>query len=124
VWKERVLSAPLPFEEGGGAGGSGTKTGNITSGNTSNDKSALTKLAGGALLCLLEPSEVAYSAKTNSTMRHYITTGVTSHFINEIEALHDYVPFEVPRVINTAEDGEIQALGSGTLRFAAAGSSS
>jgi hypothetical protein len=36
--------------------------------------------------------------------------------------LHDYVPFEVPRVINTTEDGEIQALGSGTLRFAAAGS--
>ena len=55
---------------------------------------------------------------TNGRAQYYFDTGASSHFIEEIGALHDYTPFEVPRSITTAESGTIQALGSGTLKFA------
>jgi hypothetical protein len=64
----------------------------------------------------MEPIEVAYSTGKE---QYYLDTGASSHFIEEIGALHDYVPFEVPRSITTAESGTIQAFASGTLKFAA-----
>ena len=42
-----------------------------------------------------------------------------STLTREMEALHDYVPFEVPWTITTAENGTIRAYGTGTLRFTA-----
>ena len=66
----------------------------------------------------MELSETAYSATTDGRAQYYIDTGASSHFIKEIAALHDYIPFEVPRTITTAENGTIQAFGSGTLKFA------
>jgi len=66
----------------------------------------------------MEPGNVAYSATTDGRARYYIDTGVSSHLIKEIDALHDYIPFEVPRMITTAENGTIHAFGSGTLKFA------
>jgi hypothetical protein len=66
----------------------------------------------------MEPGNVAYSVTTDGRARYYIDTGVSSHFIEEIDALHDYIPFEVPRTITTAENGTIHAFGSGTLKFA------
>ena len=43
--------------------------------------------------------EIAYSASTDGRPQYYIDTGTSCHFIEEIGALHDYVPFEVPRAI-------------------------
>ena len=72
------------------------------------------------MLCATEQSEVAYhSAGTADTAQYYVDSGATGHFINELNALHDYTPFEVPRTIRTAESGHIQAVGSGTLKFTA-----
>ena len=48
---------------------------------------------------------------------YYLDTGASNHFIEELGALHSYIPFEVPRSITIAESGTIQALGSGTLKF-------
>ena len=50
--------------------------------------------------------------------QYYIDTGASSHFIEEVDALHDYTPFEVPRMVTTPENSTIQAFGSGTLKFA------
>jgi hypothetical protein len=86
--------------------------------NAPRNKTNPAKPAGGTLLCLMEPGNVAYSATTDGRARYYIDTGVSSHFIEEIDALHDYIPFEVPRTITTAENGTIHAFGSGTLKFA------
>ena len=66
----------------------------------------------------MEPGEIAYSASTDGRAQYYVDTGASSHFIEEISALHDYVPFEVPRAITTAENGTSHAIGSGTLKFA------
>jgi transposase InsO family protein len=75
------------------------------------------KPAGGTFLCLTE-REIAYAAVADGTAKYYIDTGASCHFINEVDALHDYVPFEVPRSITTAESGTIRAYGTGTLKFA------
>jgi len=75
------------------------------------------KPAGGTLVCLMELGEVAYSPSTDGRAQYYIDSGGPSHFIEEIDALHDYVPFEVPQTITTAENGTIQAFGSGTLKL-------
>ena len=56
----------------------------------------------------MESREVAYSANTDGKAQYYLDTGASSHFIEEIGALHDYIPFEVPRSITTAESGTIQ----------------
>src|SRR5258706_5719515 len=66
----------------------------------------------------METDEVAYSMNANGKAQYYLDTGASSHFIEEIGALHSYTPFEVPRSITTAESGTIQAFGSGTLKFA------
>ena len=66
----------------------------------------------------MEPCEVAYSVNMDGEAQYHIDTGASSHFINEVEALHNYTPFEVPRAINTAKNRTIQAFGSGTLQFA------
>src|SRR5258706_14293527 len=66
----------------------------------------------------METDEVAYSMNANGKAQYYLDTGASSHFIEEIGALHSYTPFEVPRSITTAEGGTIQAFGSGTLKFA------
>jgi hypothetical protein len=63
----------------------------------------------------MEPGKFAYSA---SRAEYDIDTGASSHFIEEIAALHDYIPFEAPRSITTAEGSTIKAFGSGTLKFA------
>ena len=65
----------------------------------------------------MELNDVAYTANSDEAACYYIDTGTSSHFINKIEALHDYVPFEVPKAISTAENGTIQAYRSGTLQF-------
>ena len=99
---------------------SGTSAHTSTShgGNAPTNRMNPAKPAGGTLLCLMEPGEIAYSANTDGRAQYYIDTGASSHFIEEIGALHDYVPFEVPRAITPAENGTIHAFGAGTLRFA------
>jgi hypothetical protein len=47
-----------------------------------------------------------------------IDAGAYSHLIEEVDALHDYIPFKVPRMITTAENSTIQAFGLWTLKFA------
>ena len=59
-----------------------------------------------------------YSAVAAGTANYYIKTGAPSHFVNEVDALHDYIPFETPRAITTAESGTIRTYGTGTLKFA------
>ena len=76
-----------------------------------------TEPAGGTLPCLTE-REVAYSAVADDTARYYIDTGAPDHFINEVYVLHDYIPFEFPREITTAEGGTMSSYGTGTFRFA------
>jgi hypothetical protein len=56
----------------------------------------------------MEPNDVAYAANSDGAAPYYIDTGASSHFINEIEALHDYVPFEVPKAISTADNGTLK----------------
>lgn len=97
---------------------SGTNTHASGSGSASTNKSTPAKPAGGVLLCLMESNEVAYSTNADGRAQYYLDTGASSHFIEELGALHSYIPFEVPRSITTAESGTIQALGSGTLKFA------
>ena len=76
---------------------SGTNTHASSSGNTSTNKSTPAKPAGGVFLCLMETHEVAYSMNTNGKAQYYLDTGASSHFIEEVDALHSYTPFEVPR---------------------------
>ena len=104
--------------EKGGPNTASTSGSNTQASGSGNNKSIPAKPAGGVLLCVMESGEVAYSANTNGKAQYYFDTGASSHFIEEIGALHDYIPFEVPRSITTAESGTIQALGSGTLKFA------
>ena len=59
--------------------------------------------------------EVAYTAVADGTARYYIDTGTPRHFIDELDALHDYIPIKVPRTITTAESSTIRAYGTGTL---------
>ena len=66
----------------------------------------------------MEPIDIAFAANSDGAASYYIDTGASSHFIDKVEALHNYVPFESPKVISTAENGTIQAFGSGTLKFA------
>jgi len=63
----------------------------------------------------MDSSEVAYAANTDGKTCHYICIGASSHFVNEIEALHDYIPFEAPT--STAEDETMQGFRTGTLQF-------
>jgi hypothetical protein len=94
------------------AGGSSTNG----SGTTPTNNTTPTKPVGGMLLCLLE-HEVTCSAIAEGTVRYYIDTEASSHFINEVDALHDYIPFEVPQAITTAKHGMIHAYSAGTLKF-------
>jgi len=98
--------------------GTNTHTSNSQGANAPANKPNPAKPAGGSLLCLMEPGEFAFSASTDGRAEYYIDTGASSHFIEEIAALHDYIPFEVPRSITTAENSTIKAFGSGTLKFA------
>jgi hypothetical protein len=45
----------------------------------------------------MAPGEITYSMNTDGRVQYYIDTGASSHFIEEIGTLHDYVPFKVPR---------------------------
>ena len=89
---------------------------------------------GGTLLYAMEPEplEAAYQSldgdKLHSMAYHstdeggelyYIDSGATGHYIDNVYALHDYTPFDAPRVIRTAADHQVEALGSGTLKFTA-----
>jgi len=53
----------------------------------------------------MESGEVAYSANTDGKAQYYLDTGASSHFIEEIGALYDYIPFGV------------HPLSSGTLKW-------
>ena len=64
-------------------------------------------------------AETAYHSAAGDNAQYYIDSGATGHYIEEISALHDYIPFEVPRIIRTAANHQVQALGSGTLKFTA-----
>ena len=98
--------------------GTNAHVGNSNGGNAPTNRMNPAKPAGGTLLCLMEPGKIAYSASTDGRAQYYIDTSASSHFIEEIGALHDYIPFKVPRAITTAENGTINAFGSGTLKFA------
>ena len=65
----------------------------------------------------MEPGELAYSASRDGRAEHYIDTGASSHFIEEMASLYDDVPFEVPRSITTAEDSTIKAFDSGDAQI-------
>ena len=82
---------------------SGTNTHANSSGNTSTNKST-------PALCLMETHDVAYSMNTNGKAQYYLDTFTSSHFIEEVDALHSYTPFEVPRSITTAESGTIPSV--------------
>ena len=89
-------------------------------GSTSTDKAKPPKPAGGTLLCLTDAQQAAYfTARAGKYMPYYIDSGATSHYVNEVDSLHDYVEFDVPKSIKTAEADNIYAVGSGTLRFTA-----
>ncbi len=66
----------------------------------------------------METDEVTYSMNANGKAQYYLDTGASSHFIEEIRALHSYTPFKVPWSITMAKSGTIQAFGSGTFKFA------
>lgn len=76
--------------------GTNAHIGNSNGGNAPTNRMNLAKPAGGTLLCLMEPGKIAYSASTDGRAQYYIDTGASSHFIEEIGALHDYIPFKVP----------------------------
>jgi len=78
------------------AAGSNASTNNGGGGNAPANRAAPAKSADGTLLCLMELGDVTYSTNTDGKAQSYLDTGAPSHFINEIEALHDYVPFEAP----------------------------
>ena len=59
----------------------------------------------GTLFCLMESNEVAYATNTDGKAQYYIGTGTSSHFINEVKALHNYAPFKSPKIISTARGG-------------------
>lgn len=69
------------------------------------------------LLCAMEPQEIAYHSHTDDAALYYIDSGATGHYIDNINALHNYAPFETPCTIKTASNCHIQALGAGTLKF-------
>ena len=66
-----------------------------------------------------EPREVAYHTADEGEALYYIDSNATGHYIERVSALHDYTPFDVPRIIRTAANHHVQALGSGTLKFTA-----
>lgn len=66
----------------------------------------------------LEPQDAAYHLSDEQQPLYFINSGATSHYIGEFRTLHDYTPFDVPRIIWTANHNS-QALGSGTLKFTA-----
>jgi hypothetical protein len=56
----------------------------------------------------MEPYETANClANAMNTSQYHIDRSATRHFIGEVEALHDYVPFETPCDVTTA-DGTTQ----------------
>ena len=86
--------------------------------NTINNKTGPAIPARGILLCLREAHDAAnHAINVDGTERYYVDSGATGHFINEVDALHDYIPFVTSHSIKTAEDGYIHALGSGTLKL-------
>ena len=102
--------------------------------DSTHDKTGPSKPAGGTLLYAMEPEpleaaqqsvedhpmpEVAYRSTDDEGELYYIDSGATGHYIDNIYALHDYTPFEAPRIIRTAADHQVEALGSGTLKFTA-----
>ena len=116
--------SPRKQEKGGrtqntaSTSGSNAHASNGHGGNAPANKLNPSKPSGGSLLCLMEPGEIAYSASADGRAHHYIDTAASSHSLEEIGALYDYVPFEVPRSITMAENDTIQAFGSVTLKFA------
>jgi hypothetical protein len=42
------------------------------------------------------PHEMAYHSIEEVGELYYIDSGATGHYIDNVHALHDYVPFEVP----------------------------
>ena len=106
-------------EKGGNIAGSSNANASSShgaSGSTSSNRAAPAKPAGGTILNLMDPCDTAYAA--GGIMQYYVDSGATSHYINEVNELHNYTPFESPRDIITPE-GTIQAYGSGTLKFIA-----
>jgi len=85
----------------------------------SNDKSRPTKPAGGTL-CLRESQNVAHcTTEAESFHQYYIDSGATSHYINNVDILHDFTNFNKPHEIKTTEARCLWAIGSGTLKFTA-----
>ena len=117
-YKHECWSAKKGGDKGSSNAATTSGTNASSSGHTAMNKSTPAKPAGGVLLCLMESSEVAYSMNTDGRAQYYLNTGASSHFIEELGALHSYIPFEVPQSITTAKSGTIRALGSGTLKFA------
>ena len=94
--------SPRKQEKGGrtqntaSTSGSNAHASNGHGGNAPANKLNPSKPSGGSLLCLMEPGEIAYSASADGRAHHYIDTAASSHSLEEIGALYDYVPFEVP----------------------------
>jgi hypothetical protein len=64
---------------------------------SASNKPSPIKPAGGTVLCLTEPQDVAYNTIDAIGFESYYTdSGATGHYVNELEALHDYVSFEAP----------------------------
>ena len=78
------------------------------------------KPAGGMLLCLTEPEEAAYFAAGDGKLQlYYIDSGATNHYVSDVDSLQDYIAFNAPKPIKTAEAGSLSVIGSGILRFTA-----
>jgi len=78
-------------------------------------KSVPSKPAGGTILCHTKTALNAIDSPVFDP--YYVDSGASSHYINQLAALHDYMPFKASRSIRTAEAGSIHALGLGTLKF-------
>ena len=90
------------------------------------DRAGPSKPAGGTILSAEEvipdegmPLAMAYHSIEETAEQYFIDSGATGHYIDDVHALHDYVPFKVPRIIRTAAGNQVEALGSGNLKFTA-----